>query len=228
MKLINKRLLIDSIIKTLPVMSGYLVLGIGFGILMNDYGFAWYYSSLMAIFIYAGSMQYLAVNLLSTATSLTSIMIMTILVNIRHLFYGLAMLDKYLNTNKLKPYLIFSLTDETFSLVCNIDSDNKKEYFYISILNQTYWIIGCTLGAILGTLISFNTMGVEFSMTALFVVIFLSQWEKKDGRLPAIIGVLSTLGCLLIFGKESFLIPSMILIVILLNICYLIKGGNHG
>ena len=205
---------------SLPIMAGYLVLGAGFGILLQSKGFAWWWAPVMSLTIYAGSMQYVAVDLLSGGASFVTTAIMTLMVNIRHLFYGISMLRRYKGMGKAKPYLIFSLTDETFSLVCSPwlpdDIDRKKYFLTLSALNQSYWIIGSTLGALIGTALPFDTTGVEFSMTALFVIIFVEQWEKAENHLPAITGVAVTAVCLLIFGSENFLIPSMIAIAVLL------------
>ena len=205
---------------SLPIMAGYLVLGAGFGILLQSKGFAWWWAPIMSLTIYAGSMQYVAVDLLSGGVSFLTTAIMTVMVNIRHLFYGVSMLGRYKGMGKATPYLIFSLTDETFSLVCSPwlpDNIDRKKYFLtLSALNQSYWIIGSTLGALIGTALPFDTTGVDFSMTALFVIIFVEQWEKADNHLPAITGVAVTSLCLLIFGSENFLIPSMIAIAVLL------------
>lgn len=210
----NSKTLKHAFITSLPVMAGYVVLGIGFGVLLQDKGYAWWWATLMGVTIYAGSMQYVAVDLLSGGASMIAALLMTLMVNIRHLFYGITMLEKYSDTGKMKPYLIFSLTDETFSLVCSPKLpegvNEKKFYFYVSLLDQCYWVIGCTVGAVAGTALSFNSQGIDFAMTALFVVIFLEQWEKTREHLPAVTGVAVSVVCRLIFGPGNFLIPSMI------------------
>lgn len=197
-------------------MAGYIVLGMGFGILLHSKGYSFVWALVMSLTIYGGSIQYVAVDLLSGGATLIATAIMTFMVNARHLFYGITMLDKYRGTGKTKPYLIFSLTDETFSLVSrdNIpeEIDRKKYYFIVSLLNQSYWVIGCTLGAILGSLVAFNSRGVEFSMTALFIVIFTEQWMSNKQHIPAICGVVLTLLCRVVFGAENFIIPSMLCI----------------
>lgn len=203
-----------AFISSLPVMAGYIVLGMGFGVLLQDKGYSWWWAALMSVTIYAGSMQYVAVDLLSGGATLLSAALMTVLVNLRHLFYGLTMLEKYNDTGRRKPYLIFSLTDETFSLVCAPDLpaeiDRNSYYFYLSLMNQCYWITGSILGAVAGSALSFNSAGIDFAMTALFVVIFVEQWEKTKGHLPAVTGVAVTAVCRLLFGSSGFLIPSMI------------------
>lgn len=212
MKNVIKRAFID----TIPIMTGYLVLGAGFGILMSANGFGFLHSVLMSVFIYAGSLQYLGISLLSSGVSLVSIAISSFLVNARHLLYGISMFSKYQNTGLRKPYLIFALTDETYSLVC--DKQDKDYYFIVSILNHSYWILGTIIGNVVGSIISFNTEGLDFVLTALFIVIFIEQWLSSKNSFSALCGLLITSVCLLIFGKDSFLIPSMILIVISLLI----------
>lgn len=210
----DSKTLKHAFLASLPVMAGYIVLGIGFGVLLQDKGYAWWWATLMSVTIYAGSMQYVAVDLLSGGASVIAAALMTLMVNIRHLFYGITMLGKYSGTGKMKPYLIFSLTDETFSLVCSPQLpegvDEKRFYFYVSLMNQCYWILGCTLGAVAGAAVSFNSEGIDFAMTALFVVIFVEQWEKARQHLPAVTGVAVSAACRLIFGAANFLIPSMI------------------
>ncbi len=209
-----------AFIKSLPVMAGYIVLGIGFGIISekNGYGILW--ALAMSVFIYAGSMQYVTVSLLSSGANLLAVALTTLMVNARHLFYGISMLEPYKNSGKYKPYLIFGLTDETYSLVCRNDvpeNINFHQYsFWLTLFNQSYWIIGSVIGATLGSIIKFNTAGVEFAMTALFITVFVEQWRSTKNHIPALIGLFSSIICLIIFGKDNFLIPSMILISIIL------------
>ena len=198
---------------SLPVMAGYLVLGMGFGMLLQSKGYGWGWAALMSLAIYAGSMQYVAVDLLTGGASLIAAALMTLMVNIRHLFYGLTMLDKYKDTGAKKPYLIFALTDETFSLVCSPELpeavDRKDYYFWVSVFNQCYWMIGSVAGGLLGDVLPLCTAGIEFSMTALFVVIFVEQWEKTEDHVPALAGIVISVLCLVWFGASDFLIPSM-------------------
>lgn len=216
----NKSTLKYSIKASLPIMAGYIVLGMGFGILLQSKGYSWWWALLMSATIYAGSMQYVAIDLLSGGASLISSALMTLLVNARHLFYGITMLEKYKDTGAKKPYLIFALTDETFSLVCapNLPKEvNKKDYyFFVSLFNQCYWVVGSVIGGLIGNAITFNTAGIDFAMTALFVVIFVEQWESTKQHLPAITGILCSIISLLIFGATDFLIPAMIVITVAL------------
>ena len=205
--------------RTLPVMAGYLFLGIGFGILLESKGFSFLWAFFMSVIIYAGSMQYVAIDLLAAGAGLISTAIMTVMIQIRHLFYGLSLIDKYKNTGKKKFMLIYELTDETYSLVASAAVPEKGWfYFFISILDHSYWVIGCTLGGLLGSMVNFNTKGVDFVMTALFLVIFTDQWLSTKEHRPALIGLFSSFVCLLIFGSQNFIIPSMISILVFLTL----------
>ena len=217
-KTIINRAFLDS----LPVLSGYMVLGIGFGIILEKEGYGFIWAFLMSALIYAGSMQYAGVELISSMASLPVVAITTLMVNARHLFYGISMIDKYKGAGTKKPYMIFALTDETYSLVCYTKYDRKEDNhlysFFVSLFNQCYWVAGSLIGSILGSALPFDTRGIEFSMTALFVTVFVEQWVTVKDHSPALAGVGCTLLCLLIFGSESFLIPAMLLILLSLLI----------
>ncbi len=210
----NRKTFKYSFLATIPVMAGYVVLGTGFGILLADKGYSYWWALLMSLIIYAGSMQYVGVGLLGSGAALISTALMTLMVNARHLFYGISMLEKYKNTGVMKPYLIFALTDETYSLVCDAKLpegvSRKWYYFLVSVMNQSYWVFGSFLGAFLGNTLSFNSKGIDFSMTALFVVIFVEQWESTGNHIPALLGLSISVLCLLLFGADNFLIPAMI------------------
>lgn len=214
---------------TIPVMTGYLFLGFGFGILMyqNHFGFLW--SVAMSLFIYAGSMQYVGVSLLTGGAGLLTTALTTLLVNARHLFYGISMVDAYKGAGKRKPYLIFALTDETYSLVSQAQPSqgiSRHSYcFWASLLDQCYWVAGTALGALAGSVLPVNLKGIDFVLTALFVTIFVEQWLSTKQHLPAVIGAAAAGICLLIFGKDVFLIPSMI--VIALTLTLLRKTGKE-
>lgn len=205
---------------TLPVMTGYLFLGMAFGILLNSKGYSFVWAIFMSILIFAGSMQYVAINLLTLTFDPLNAFFMTLMVNARHLFYGLSLLGKYNETGRKKFYLMFGLTDETFSILCATEPPegiNKDWFmFFVTFLNHLYWIIAAALGGILGSLVTFNTKGIDFVMTALFVVIFLNQWQSQKQHAPALIGIGASIICLFIFGAQNFIIPAMILIIIAL------------
>ncbi|MGN0490984.1 AzlC family ABC transporter permease [Ruminococcus sp.] len=214
----GKRTLKKAFKDSLPILAGYLALGIGFGVLLHSKGYSFLWALLMSCTIYAGAGQYAAVDLLSSGASLITTAVMTLIINARHFFYGFSLLDKYKGTGKAKPYMIFALTDETYSLVCTAKIpdgiDEKKYYLFLSVLDQLYWITGCTIGALLGTFIPFDSTGIDFAMTALFVVIFVEQWLSTKEHLPAILGAATTLVCLFIFGAQYFIIPSMAFIAV--------------
>lgn len=218
----KKKTLQVALRDTIPVLTGYLFLGAGFGILLSEKGYGVGWAFFMALFMFAGSGQYLAVELLATHASLLTTALATLLVNARHIFYGISLLDTYKNTGKARPYLIFGLTDETYSLVTQNEPPtgiSRSSYcFWVTLLDQIYWICGCVLGALAGKLLPISFEGVEFVLTALFVTMFVEQWLTHKDHLPAIIGIGSTVLCLLIFAKDVFLIPSMVLIALLLTI----------
>lgn len=225
----NKKALKTVFLDTVPVMTGYLFLGVSFGILLGEtgYGVAWAFC--MALFMYAGSAQFLAVSLLASHASILSSAIAIFLLNARHIFYGISLIDTYKGTGKKKPYLISSLTDETYSLVTqNQPPEGMKRHTYcflVSLLDHIYWVAGCVIGSVAGNFIPISFAGIEFVLTALFVTLFTEQWLSTKKHLPAIIGVVSTVLCLVLFGKDIFLIPSMALIAIVLTTTR--KTGNR-
>ena len=212
----NRQLLQKAFLKTIPVLAGYIVLGMGFGIMMNDAGFSLGLSLAMSLFVYAGSMQYAGVSLLASGASVITTALMTVLINARHLFYALAMVVKYRGAKWEKPYLIFALTDETYSLVCDGEypegEDPYAYWFFISLFDQLYWVLGTLLGGIVAGSFAFDSSGIDFAMTALFVSTFTEQWLTNENHIPAMTGVVVSVLCRLLFGPDIFLIPSMIII----------------
>lgn len=206
---------------TIPVMAGYLFLGAAYGILMNTKGYGLGWTLLMSVFVYAGSMQYVGVTLLTSMFNPIYAFLLTLMVNARHLFYGISMLDKFQGTGKLKTYLILGLSDETFSIQCSAESpegvDRSSFMFFITLLDHIYWVSGSLMGGLLGYIVSFNTEGLDFVLTALFVVIFINQWRSTKDHIPALVGLSASIVCLLLFGQNSFIIPSMVLIMIILT-----------
>lgn len=224
-----KKNIMEAIKASIPVMMGYIVLGIAFGMLLESKGYGVIYAFVMSTFIYAGSMQFVAINLLTSGASLVSAAIMTLFVNARHMVYGLSMIKKFKDMGSLKPYMIFSLTDETYSLLVGSkvpDGCEEKYYlFFISLFDQCYWIIGSLIGSFIGSMLSINTTGLDFAMTALFVVIVLEQYLTSEKHIYTYIGFAISIVCLIIFGSESFIIPSMIGIIVGLLMLYK-KGGT--
>lgn len=205
---------------TLPVLTGYLFIGIAFGVMFQEKGYNFVWAGIMSILVYAGSGQYLAVNFFELGVSLFQVVFMTFMVNIRHIFYGLSLLDRFKAAGKKKIYLIQSLTDETYSLYFLTKTpkgvDEGKFLFALALLDHSYWVLGSVIGAVAGQLIPFDTKGIDFAMTALFLVIFTEQWLDSKSHFPAVCGVVSSLVCLLIFGKDNFILPSMIVITAVL------------
>ena len=225
----NKATLRSAFVDTVPVMTGYVFLGFGFGILLHRSGYGILWSGAMSLFIYAGSMQYMTVSLLTGGAGLLTAALTTLVVNARHLFYGISMVDSYKGAGRKKPYLIFALTDETYSLVsrCQIpDGVSRHRYcFLVSLFDQIYWVAGSVLGSLAGSLLPINYEGIEFVLTALFVTIFVEQWLSTKNHVPALVGTLATAACLLLFGKDIFLIPSMVIIALTLTL--LRKNGRR-
>ena len=203
-------------------MAGYVVLGTGFGILLRNAGYGVLWAAAMSLLIYAGSMQYVGVSLLTGGASVLTTLLTTFMVNARHLFYSISMVDTYKDAGKYKPYMIFALTDETYSLLCDgkvpEGADPNTYRFLVSLFNHSYWVMGCVIGSLLGSVLPFSTAGIEFSMTALFIASFTEQWLTTRDHIPALTGLLSTLVCLVIFGRDRFLIPAMLLITLVLTL----------
>lgn len=198
---------------TIPIMTGFLFLGMTYGVFMVQSGFPIWYPMLTTLMIYGGSLEFVVVNLLMGAFEPLQAFLMALLIQARHLFYGVSMLEKYRNAGKKKFYMIFALCDETFSVNCSADVPEDVDagwfYFFTSLLDQFYWFAGATLGAIFGMLIRFNTQGLDFAMTALFVVIFINQWQKDERHTAALLGLGLSILSLILFGKDRFLLPTM-------------------
>lgn len=216
--------------KTIPVMLGYLFLGMAFGLLLQNAGYSFLWAFLSSLIIYAGSMQFVLVTLLTGEVSLIHTALMTLFINGRHIFYGLSFVEKYKKMGKAYPYMVFSLTDETYSVLCGThvpeDMDEKKVFFWISFLDQCYWVIGSTLGGLAGQYITFDSTGIDFSMTALFVVIVIEQWQEKEAHMSAIIGAVCGIVFLLIFGADRFILPALLCAMMALIIMHRVKNAE--
>jgi 4-azaleucine resistance transporter AzlC len=207
---------------TIPIFAGFWFLGLAYGIYMNVSGFSFVYPMIMSIIIFGGSLEFVAVEMLLSPFAPLQVFIMTLLIQARHLFYGISMLDKFKNMGWKKYYLIFGMCDETFSInyTANIPEDVDKGWFmfFVTLLNHLYWVTGATIGGLLGSLIHFNTDGISFVMTAMFVVIFMEQWMKEKHHISSYIGLGVATVCLILFDADSFMIPTMILIILCLTI----------
>lgn len=207
---------------TFPILAGYWFLGLSYGIYMCASGFSFWYPMIMAIVIFGGSLEFIAVALLLSPFAPLQTLIMAILVQARHVFYGISMLDKYKGLGALKPYMIFGLTDETFAVnyTAEIPEDVDKRWFmfWVTIMNQIYWVTGATMGGLIGSHMPFEAKGISFVLVSMFVVIFLDQWLKEKIHVSELIGFGASLVCLFVFGPDSFMIPTMIIIVAALAI----------
>ncbi len=207
---------------TVPVLMGYLAIGMAFGLMLQTAGYGVGWALLMSLTIYAGSGQYLGVSLLATGAHLSQVAFLTLMINFRHLVYGLSMLEKFRGMGARKFYMIFSLTDETYALLSSAKVpqgvDEHRYYFAVAMLDHSYWIMGSVLGSILGSALGFDTTGVDFAMTALFLVIAVGQWKKAGSHLPALLGAAATLLSLLVVGADDMLLPALGMIVILLTV----------
>lgn len=205
---------------TLPVCMGYLAIGMAFGLMLESIGYNFIWAAFMSIIVFAGSAQYIAVELLANGEKLLQVALLTLIINFRHMVYGLSMFEKFKGMGKKKLYMIFSLTDETYALLTNTKvpegTDEKLFYFLVALFDHCYWITGSVIGALAGAVISFDMTGVDFAMTALFVVIATEQWENYDNHIPALLGVGCTVLSLLIFGKSNVLLPALVAVIILL------------
>lgn len=215
-----RKILRFAFVKTLPVLFGYLFMGIAFGILLENAGYHFIWAFFISLFCYAGSMQFVLISLLTGGASLLRCALMTLMINFRHVFYGLSLIERFKGMGRALPYMIHALTDETYSLHCLIgpqpDMDEKRLMLTVSVLNHLYWITGSVTGALLGSLITFDTTGIDFAMTALFTVIFVEQWKQSKSHIPALVGGGCALISLLLFGQTSFLPPALLASVALL------------
>jgi len=205
---------------TVPVMTGYLCLGMAFGVLMKTNGYGALWSGLMSLLCFAGSMQFVTITLLTAVFDPLQAFLLSVMVNARHIFYGLAVLDKYKGLGKARGFLIFALTDESFSLVSSVEPpagvERKDFYFWLSLLNYLYWVGGSVLGGLAGSLITFDTTGMDFALTALFVVLFIEQLKKKENRAAGLAGAACAAAALAVFGADNLVIPAMVLILLTL------------
>ena len=226
----NKTVFKKALTAALPVMYSYVVIGMGFGMVVQSRGYGALWSAAMSVFIYAGSMQFVALELIGSGASLLTAAITTVMVNLRHVFYGLSMVDKYKNAGACKPYLIYALSDETYSLVCNppelLPGEEKAFYLLVSLMDQASWVLGSILGGLLGAALPFSTEGVDFALTALFVSVVAEQWLSSKDHTPALLGLGLSLLCLLLFGADRFLLPAMVLILLGLSLYRKGKGAK--
>ena len=222
----NKKIIKEAFIATIPIMLGYIFVAIAFSIVMKEKGFGMIYCLLMSVFVYAGAMQFAGIELLFSSANIIQVALMTLMVNIRHIFYGLSLMEEYKSLKKEKFYFIHMLSDETYSLLCMNKNKDKTYILLVGLFNHSYWVIGTIIGCILSELICFDTSGIDFAMNALFIVVFLEQILSSKDKIPSILGIVLTFICLLLFGKDNMVVTSMILILISL-IFYRKKGDKY-
>ena len=205
---------------TIPVLTGFTCLGLAYGVLMETKGYGPLWATLMSAIAFGGSMQFVAITLLTTVFDPIQAFLLSIMVNARHIFYGLSFLDKYKGLGKIRAYLIYTLCDESFSLISTVEPpehvEKKDFYFWISFLNYSYWVVATALGGLLGKFITFDTTGLDFALTALFVVLFMEQWKKKENRFAGVVGIACAAASLAIFGADRMVIAAMALILLVL------------
>ena len=210
------------LIRTLPIMTGYVVLGIGFGVLLQKAGYSWPWAFFMSLTILSGTMQYVGVDLLSSGASLITTALVALAVNARYIFYGVSSIDRYKGAGWMKPYLIFTLTDENFALICSTEApEGVDPHFYafvVSAFDQSYWIIGSVIGVLLGEALPFDTTGIEFVMTALFATVVVDQWKEVKNHIPVLCGAGLSILFLALLGPDRFLIPALIGIALALSL----------
>ena len=220
--LILKKAFLCAFPYTIPIFAGFWFLGMTYGIYMNVSGFSFWYPLLMSMTVFAGSVEFVAVSMLLGSFNPIQALVMTVMINARHLFYGISMLDRFRGVGRKKIYLIFGMCDETFSInyTAKIPEDVDKGWFmfFVTLLNHIYWVSGAALGGIFGSFIQFDAEGLEFVMTAMFVVIFLEQWLKEKSHTSSLAGLGISLLCLVIFGSENFIIPAMLMILAALTL----------
>lgn len=217
---------------TVPIFAGFWFLGLAYGIYMNVSGFSWVYPALMSLLIFGGSLEFVTVSMLLSPFAPVTTLLVTLAVQARHLFYGIAMLDRYRGTGWMKPYLIFGMCDETFSIIYTADIpeevDRRWFMFFVTLLNHFYWVSGATIGGIVGSFVGFDTEGLSFVMTALFVVIFMEQWMKEERHWTAFIGAAASAACLVAFGADGFMIPAMACMIVVLTLFRRQLAGSIG
>lgn len=205
----------QSFIKSLPILCSYIFLSMAYGMMMQAVGLPWFVSAAASLFVYTGAFQFVLITLLSGGASLLTIAVTGLLMNSRQLFYAITYVDEFPKMGRRFPYMVHSLTDETYAVNLTLTSsgeEKRETMFWIAVLSQSYWVAGSIIGGILGQLIPFDMTGIDFCMTALFLIIFVDQWEKADSHFPALLGLVSALICLLIVGRQNFMLPALLIV----------------
>jgi len=209
-----------AIKQTIAIFFTYLFIGIAFGILMNEAGYSAYWSLIAAMFIYAGSLQIVMVSLLKAGAPIPIVAVMTFFINARHIFYGIGFIDCFRKMGWKYPYMVLSLTDETYSVLCSLKYeeglDREKTDFFIALIDHCYWMLGCFLGSCMGRLLPWNTAGIEFAATAFFLVVVVNQWQQYLSKIPVFTGIISSVIFYFLLGADNFLIPALCMSLVVL------------
>ena len=204
-----------AFIKSIPIMCSYLFLGTAYGIMMEEAGFGWYYSLLASVTVYTGAFQFVLITFLSSGASILTVAATAFLMNSRQTFYSLTFVEEFSKMGKKLPYMIYTMSDETYAVNCSLEQDEKDRstiMFFVAVFSRWYWIIGSVAGGMIGQLIPFELEGIDFCMTALFVIIFIDQWKKSKKHLPAVLGLTVSVVCLILFGQDRFMLPALIVV----------------
>ena len=218
-----------AFLKTLPVMCSYLFIGMAYGMLMENAGFAWYYALFTSAVVYTGAFQFVLITFLSGGASMLTVALTALLMNSRHTFYSISFIDAFRSMGKRKNYMIRTMTDETYALNCSVakeDPDRGELMFWMAVFSRIYWLFASAAGGIIGQLIPYDLTGIDFCMTALFVILFIDQWEQAEDHKPALVGLGIAAACLVIFGTTSFMLPSLILVSAILMVSIQYERGN--
>lgn len=211
----NKKEIETAFIKSIPIMCSYLFVGMAYGMMMQEAGFKWHYSLLASLTIYTGAFQFVLITFLSSGASIATIAVTAFLMNSRQTFYSLSFVDEFRKMGKRKLYMIATMTDETYAVNCALEEKGEKKrniMFFVAIFSKWYWMIAATVGGIVGQLIPFELEGIDFCMTALFVIIFIDQWEKTKNHFPALLGIVVAVICLIVFGQTAFMLASLLIV----------------
>ena len=210
----NRQVMKSAVLKSIPIMCSYLFVSMAYGMMMENAGYHWYYSLLASMTIYTGAFQFVLITFLSSGASIITIMVTAFLMNSRQAFYSLSFLDVFRDMGKRKMYMIYTMTDETYAVNCSIENmENKKDImFFVALFSRCYWMTDAVLGGVIGQLLPFDLEGIDFCMTALFVIIFMDQWEKNKNHFPAAAGFIMAIICLFAFGQMAFMLPALILV----------------
>ena len=210
----NKNIRKEAFVTSIPILCSYLFVSMAYGILMEEAGYHWYYSLLVSLSVYTGAFQFVFVTLLSSGASYLTIALTAFLMNSRQSFYALTFVDEFAKMGRRKLYMIHTMTDETYAINCSLTEQGETKrslMFLVALFSRCYWMIGAVLGGVLGQLLPFDMEGIDFCMTALFVIIFIDQWEKAESHFPALVGLAAAVVCLLVVGADYFLLPALII-----------------